>query len=414
MGQTLRWWRGGPGSATLKAMLPTRHTFLLIETSLPADGTIGEYRRLRSARHSRGARRYGRQARLGPWSLLLIAAACLAVAAPARAATLVGEWSLDEGAGQVAHDRSPFRLDGRLGLSDGVDSADPTWVPGIASWALRFDGADAVPLRDSAALEPANLTVEAWVRRQGTPGRYAYILSKGSVGCDRSSYGLYTGAGGGIAFYVSSGDGWVVSPAGATPQIWDGAWHHVAGTFDGQTVRLYLDGAQVGAGSSNHHPIQYGLDSTAPYIGTYLGTCARGFTGDIDDVRIWNSALTQAEISASRPTQPIGAPPVPANPPLPVSGPPPSGPSGCVLTTNRDALQAQHRNRLVVTVRRESRPLRRVRVGLSGRSVRMVRRSGRDGRARFVVRPSSSERSIRVRVLSSGPRCGAATIPVLR
>jgi Concanavalin A-like lectin/glucanases superfamily len=407
----------------LPIVTATGHTFLVIETSLPNDGTIADYRRLRSRHGDEQVGQAGepytsRQpltSRRAARSLLLIVTLlCLAVATPARAATLVGEWSLDEGVGQVAHDRSPFHLDGHLGLAGGVDSADPTWVPGIAGWALRFDGADAVALRDSVALEPAHLTVEAWVRRQGTPGAYAYIVSKGSVGCDHSSYGLYTGAGGGIAFYVSSGNGWVVSPAGATPQIWDGAWHHVAGTFDGGTVRLYIDGAEVGAGSADDHPIQYGLESKAPYIGTYLGTCARGFTGDIDDVRIWSSALTRSEIAASRPTEPILARPLPSNPRPPVSGAPPPPVTGCVLTTSREALRAQQRNRLVVTVRHESRPLWRVRVALRGRRVRIVRRSGRDGRARFVVRPSSSDRSIRVRVLSSAPRCGVATIPVLR
>jgi hypothetical protein len=125
------------------------------------------------------------------------------------------------------------------------------------------------------------------VRREGTPGAYAYVVSKGTLGCDFSSYGLYTSAGRGIAFYVSDGGGYIVSPTGSPAQVWDGAWHHVAGTFDGQSVRLYLDGSQIGGGSPNHRPIQYGLQSRAPYIGTYVGGCLLGFTGDIDNVRNW-------------------------------------------------------------------------------------------------------------------------------
>jgi hypothetical protein len=241
--------------------------------------------------------------------LLLTLIACLAIAPAAADATVVGEWPLDEGAGQIARDRSGSGVDARLGVADGIDGADPVWVPGVAGWGLRFDGGDALVLRDSMVLEPANVTIEAWVRRQGTPGAYAYVVSKGSVGCNFSSYGLYTGAAGGIAFYVSGGGGYVVSPAGSPAQVWDGAWHHVAGTFDGQSVRLYLDASQIGGGSPNHRPIQYGLQSRAPYIGTYSGGCQLGFTGDIDDVRLWSSALTEAEISASDPTQPAAGVP---------------------------------------------------------------------------------------------------------
>ncbi len=229
---------------------------------------------------------------------VLIATVSLLAAAPAGAAPLVGEWRFDEGAGQVAADSSSSGLTARLGIAPGPDGADPAWVPGISGSALRFDGGEAVVVPDSRALEPTRISIEAWVRRQGTPGRYAYIVSKGSNGCVTSSYGLYTGAGRGMAFYVSIGStSYVVSPAATPEQVWDGAWHHVVGTYDGQMVRLYLDGAEVGGGSPDTRPIVYGLASTDPYIGTYRGGCELGFTGDLDTLRIWGAALTPAEVA---------------------------------------------------------------------------------------------------------------------
>jgi hypothetical protein len=340
---------------------------------------------------------------------------CLAVASPAGAATLVGEWPLDEGAGQIAHDSSPFGVDARLGIADGADGADPVWVPGVAGSGLRFDGGDALVLRDSTVLEPANVTIEAWVRRQGTPGAYAYVVSKGSLGCNFSSYGLYTGAGRGIAFYVSDGRGYVVSPAAAPAQVWDGGWHHVAGTFDGKTVRLYLDGSQVGAGSPDAQPIQYGLASKAPYIGSYGGGCQLGFSGDLDDVRVWSGALTADEATPSRPTQPGPGFAGPAGGPLaPLSSPPPAAAPACVVSTTRRSLLAGRRNPLVVSVRRGARPLERVRVQVSGKKLRVIRRSDGQGRARFVVRPRRSERRMQIRGLGSASACAAATIPVRR
>ena len=345
--------------------------------------------------------------------LLLTILSFLAIASPAWGGTLVGEWPLDEGAGHVARDRSPSGGDARLGIANGVDGADPAWVPGVAGWGLRFDGGDALVLSDSTVLEPANVTIEAWVRREGTPGAYAYVVSKGSLGCNFSSYGLYTGPGRGLAFYVSDGSGYVVSPAALPAEVWDGAWHHVAGTFDGLSVRLYLDGAQVGNGSPNPRPIHYGLESRAPYIGTYSGGCQLGFTGDIDDVRVWNSALTGEELAAPRPTQPrVGFPDVGVGAIPPVSGPPPASAPKCVVTTTRRTLRAGRRNPLVVSVRLGARPLQRVRVLVSGTKLRLVRRADHKGRAHFVVRPPRTERRMRVRGLGSASSCAAASIPV--
>ena len=349
----------------------------------------------------------------------------LAIVAPAAGATLVGDWAFDEGAGQIAHDSSPSGIDGHLGLTAGADSADPAWVPGVAGWGLRFDGQDTVVLPDSAALEPASLTIEAWVRRLGTPGAYAYVLSKGSRACDFSSYGLYTGAGGGIAFYVSDGSGYVVSPAATPAKVWDGRWHHVAGTFDRRSERLYLDGIEVAHGTANDHPIQYGLQSKSPYIGSYGGSCRLGFTGDIDEVQVWNSSLTAAQMAVAGrtpPAPPLGAGGVPVAPlpAAPVSGPPtlsgprPASAPGCKVRASRRSLRAGRRNRLVITVRRNRRALHRVRVRISGRTLRLVRRTDRTGRARFVIRPSGGERPLGARALGSASSCAAATIAVRR
>jgi hypothetical protein len=289
-------------------------------------------------------------------------------------------------------------------------------VPGISGSALRFDGGDAVVVPDSHALEPARLSVEAWVRRQGTPGRYAYIVSKGSVGCVTSSYGLYTGTDGGMAFYVSMGSSnYVISPAATPARIWDGAWHQVVGSYDGHEVRLYVDGVEIGGGSPNTQPIVYGLASTAPYIGIYRGGCELGFTGDIDTIRIWGAALTPAEIAALIQAPPPGgggdgggaATPLP-----PVSGRPPKPAPSCVASSARETLRAGRRSTLVVTVRRNGRAFKRVRVLLSGTKTRLVRTTDARGRVRFVVRPQRSEKRLKVRVL--GRSCQNPSVAVRR
>jgi hypothetical protein len=235
---------------------------------------------------------------------LVAAAAALfiALAAPAAANAasfpLVGWWPMNEGSGQVVHDWSFHGNNGYLGSTPAADAQDPTWIPGVF-WgtALRFDGADdRVTIPDSASLEPQRLTVDAWVRQDGWHGNFDYIISKNALACDRSSYGMDTAANGGLEFYVSDHNQQYTSPI-ADRSLWDGNWHNVAGTFDGNTVRLYIDGVQVGNGTPAPITIDYSLPVQTGMIGSYENgsACPNGnnlvLNGDIDGVQIWSQAL---------------------------------------------------------------------------------------------------------------------------
>lgn len=106
--------------------------------------------------------------------------------------------------------------------------------------------------------------------------------------------------GGGLQFYVSTngGTGYTLSPDPGSA-IWDGRWHSVIGTYDGSTVRLYVDGQQVGAGTPDTAAISYGLaTSNDLVIGEYPGTCPgpMGFPGAIDAVKVFDRALGASEI----------------------------------------------------------------------------------------------------------------------
>lgn len=234
----------------------------------------------------RGEARLSRRAAVAGASAALSLACLTAAAVPAGAGGLGGLWLLDEGSGQVAKDKSGNANNGMLGSTPGVDTHDPSWIPGAfkKTTALRFGGDDFVTVPDSPSLESARITVGAVVRAASNPGPYRYLASKGSLQCETASYGLYTGATGGLSFYVSDGSSYTLSPdAGAT--VWDGRWHLVAGTFDGTTVRLYVDGKQVGTGSPSTIVTAYGQSADDNfYIGAYQGTCPSvlGFVGDID------------------------------------------------------------------------------------------------------------------------------------
>jgi hypothetical protein len=211
-------------------------------------------------------------------------------ASPAGARTddLAGLWLLNEGSGQVAHDLSFNGNRGQLGSTPEADEHDPTWVSlprflFLKRAALRFSGSQSVRMADAPSLEPDGVTVLARVRSTG-PGQFRYLMSKGAFQCENASYGLYTGASGGLAFYVSDGSSVHLS-ADAGPDLWDGAWHTVRGTFNGGELRLYVDGARVGAPVAAPVSVYYGMPTADDfYLGDYVGPCASplGFIGDID------------------------------------------------------------------------------------------------------------------------------------
>jgi hypothetical protein len=230
-----------------------------------------------------------------------VAAATIALAAPAAASAqsfpLAGWWPMNEGSGQTIRDWSGRGNNGTLGSTPAVDNNDPAWIKGVLlGSALRFDGDDDfLTIPRSSSLEPQRLTVSAWVRGDTSPGAFKYVLAKGSQACDRSSYGIYTGADGGLAFYVSGTTSVAISPAAGTG-VWDGKWHNVAGTYDGSKVRLFVDGTQVGSGTAGPGAVDYSLPNGGVQLANYGDAnsgCwgALNLKGDIDGVQIWSTAL---------------------------------------------------------------------------------------------------------------------------
>src|SRR5688572_21747676 len=157
------------------------------------------------------------------------------------APVLVAAYSFNEGSGTTLNDLSGNGHNGTL-------ANGPTWTAaGKHGGALTFDGSnDIVNIADSAALDlTTGMTIEAWVRPT-VGSNWRTIVMKERPG--HMAYGLYSNTSGNrpaVELSTSAGSG-VVEVRGST-QLTSNTWWHLAATFDGTLVRLYLNGNQIGS-----------------------------------------------------------------------------------------------------------------------------------------------------------------------
>ncbi len=272
---------------------------------------------------------------------LVLALFLALVAAPAAAqaqSPLVGEWHMDEDLPVTGLPESDRYTPDSSGLGRHL-----TWCNGCAQ--LANEGAFSNYVSESSNLTSlttgpganhARVTLIAWARAAASEGNSRVIAGRGldSVTCEEMPYALNQegGDGGGAAsFSIRRPDGSsVLSPTFST--FTDSAWHMLAGVFDGSTVRLYVDGNQVGSGTpAGTAAIGYGSSSRFGVDGFGGTGCPfADFTGGIDEVREYNRALSATEIGrlAADATPLGGNPPVlvpdptPPNPPRPPNPPP--------------------------------------------------------------------------------------------
>ena len=189
-----------------------------------------------------------------------------------------------------------------IGANNGTPVGGVTFGSGEVGQAFIFDGTGYVDVQTTPALEPAQqLSVTAWLSAS-TTGTYRYALTKGSTDsgpCVDASYALYTGDSGGLIFYICTEDNGNVPSPDAGTGVWDGNFHYVVGTYDGSTVRLFVDGQEVGNGVGASGSIVYVGPVTDLLFGSLSWASGFGFTGAMDEVQVYDRALSPGEIQAN-------------------------------------------------------------------------------------------------------------------
>ena len=194
---------------------------------------------------------------------------------------LVGYWSFDEGTGKKTVDASGNGLDGEF-------SGAPKWVEGKFGSALEFDGEDDyVKVADDNALDLTDeVTLMAWFNPS------AALTSRRMMVKNNSIFVIFD-------FGNASSVDFLVKPDNLFAQSkttdWKiGQWYHFAGTFDGKTLRVYVDGELEGETPNNSPITPSDLDFWIG--GDDFGRPTDHFPGKIDEVRIYEKALSRANI----------------------------------------------------------------------------------------------------------------------
>jgi len=195
---------------------------------------------------------------------------------------LVSWWPGDGNANDIADD------------NDGALFGGATFATGLVGNAFSLDGdGDGVVIRDNANLDITNaITIDAWIKRAVAGSRHM-ILNKRTVPLWHQAYALWVAPDNLLKFAI--GDGTTehkLAYFGETIQ--PDQWYHVAGTYDGTTQRIYLNGQEVATAtfsvaiSTTDEALRIGVQSTGE----------DSFDGLIDEVELFNRALTSDEIRA--------------------------------------------------------------------------------------------------------------------
>lgn len=208
-----------------------------------------------------------------------------------KASGLQGYWPMDEGTGTTTADISGSNNTGTL-------TNNPTWTTASnckSGNCISFDGVDDyVIVANHSSLSPAVITVSSWVKTLNNSVTQQFI-SKTEGGSYQLNINYGTGKLGFLAFIAGAYRSAEIS----TPSVINNKWYHVVGTFDGTTMKLFLDGTQVG---SYTQAGTISVLTTSLCFGAEAGPtiCNGGnlLNGSLDDIRIYNRALSADEIMA--------------------------------------------------------------------------------------------------------------------
>lgn len=213
---------------------------------------------------------------------------------------LAARWHIDEGSGSSIDDSSSNSNDGTMSGASWVGADGGRWYTSTTAGfstgdSLNFDGTDDyITVADSSGLDVSKITIALWFKPEAVAS--GYLVSKWNTDANNRSYSVFLN-GGKVAFDTST-DGIGFVPLLSTSSVSTGNWYHVAVVFDGAASSkiIYINGTSDktdGTVSGSLYNSNSDLTMGILDVGG-----ANYFTGIIDEVSIYNRALTADEVEA--------------------------------------------------------------------------------------------------------------------
>jgi len=205
---------------------------------------------------------------------------------------LVGYWKMDESSWNGT---SGEVKDASGNNNNGTAVNGATTGAGKFGSGGSFDGSNYVSINNSASLSSGvgNFAVTAWFKSNtSAPAQYIYNDYGSNV---QNLISVAISGDNALLAYFRDVNGNILS-VDLSNSVTDNNWHHVAWIKDGATAYLYLDGVLVGNNTNTAIGNINVSDGTCPSIGGYSCSSSYAFNGKIDETRIYNRALSPAEI----------------------------------------------------------------------------------------------------------------------
>jgi len=201
-----------------------------------------------------------------------------------------------------------YPLDGNAndaaGGHNGTASVGVSYAPGKTGQAVKLSGYDYVDCGNPSQLDfgTGNWSVAAWINIAYSLTGANIIFSNGGDDSGGIRYVLSVGQSADHTITLTVDDNSTKVESIGSAVVDDSQWHHIIGVRDGNSLRIYVDGFQDGADVTL--PDGYDLSGTSQadaYIGAGFSfanqVVQKFFTGSIDEVQVYNYALSQAEIA---------------------------------------------------------------------------------------------------------------------
>ena len=176
-----------------------------------------------------------------------------------------------------------------------VPDVQVTLSPTLGS-SLDFDGVDdAVGIGHTDKLDVTHFTAEAWIYPRALQPSESPILVKEGADQTTRTYGLFLKANS-LIVQASAYIGGALRTVESRVPVAQGAWSHVAVSYDGTVLTLYINGVREGSVAATGNPA---ANTGMLLIGGVSGRYSR-YSGLIDDVRLWDNARTQQQVLFNR------------------------------------------------------------------------------------------------------------------